>query len=298
MPQLPNSNREPLTRERKQGLAVSAVTHILLAVLILLVTFKVKIPVPTEEGLLVNFGFDQTGEGLFEPAPQPASPPPPPPSAGAEAEAAEEAILTQDFEEAVEVEKKEPSPEEIRRQAEARAAEIKRREEAEAERRRIEQETAERLKREDEQRRVDAARARVSGALSNTQNTGTTGQSQGTAGGAGNQGVESGTPDAPNYGQGSGLGTDGISFDLGGREALSLFKPPYKIQQDGIVVVAVTVDRSGRVTDATPGIKGSTTLDENLLKLAKEAALKTRFKSNNDAPIIQKGTITYNFKLN
>ncbi len=77
----------------------------------------------------------------------------------------------------------------------------------------------------------------------------------------------------------------------------SLFKPPYNIQKDGIVVVAVIVDRSGRVTDATPGIKGSTTLDENLLKLAKEAALKTEFESSNNAPIIQKGTITYDFRF-
>ena len=297
MPPLQNSNREPLSRERKQGLAVSAVAHILLAILILLVTFKVKIPEPSEEGLLVNFGFDQTGEGLFEPAPQPAAPPPPPPSAGAEAEAAEEAILTQDFEEAVEVKKKEPSPEELRKQAEARAAELKRREEAEAERKRIEQETADRLKREEEQRRIDRTKARVSGALSNTANTGTTGQSQGEAGGAGNQGVESGTPDASKYGPGGGLGTDGVSFNLGGRKAQSLIKPPYDIQKDGIVVVAVTVDRNGRVTEATPGIKGSTTLDENLLKLAKEAALKTRFESSNDAPIIQKGTITYDFRF-
>ena len=294
MPQLQNSSREPLSRERKQGLAISAVIHILLAILILLVTFRVKIPEPVEEGLLVNFGFNETGSGLFEPAPEPASPPPPPPSAGAEA--AEEAILTQDFEEAVEVVKKEPSPEELRRQAEARAAELKRREEAEAERRRIEQETAERLRREEEQRRIEQANARVRGALSNTQNTGTTGQSEGVAGGAGNQGGESGTPGAP-YGPGGGKGTEGISYDLGTRRAQSLFKPPYNIQKDGIVVVAVTVDRSGRVTDATPGIKGSTTLDENLLKLAKEAALKTIFESSNDAPIIQKGTISYDFRF-
>ncbi len=184
-----------------------------------------------------------------------------------------------------------------RKQAEARAAEIKRREEAEAERKRIEQETAERLKREEEQRRIDQANARARGAFSNTGNVGTAGQSQGVAGGQGNQGVESGTPDAPNYGPGGGQGTEGISFDLGGRKAQSLFRPPYDIQKDGIVVVAVTVDRSGRVTEATPGIKGSTTLDETLLKLAKEAALKTTFEKSNDAPIIQKGTITYIFKL-
>jgi len=296
LPQLQNSAREPLSKERKQGLIISAIAHLLIALIIAFVTFRVKIPDPVEEGLLVNFGFDETGEGLFEPAPQPVSTPPPPESAGEQG--AEEAILTQDFEEAVEVKKKEPSPEELKRQAEARAAELKRREEAEAERKRIEQETAERLKREEEQRRIDQQNARARGAFSNAGNVGTSGQNQGVAGGQGNQGVQSGTPDAPNYGPGGGQGTDGISFDLGGRRAQSLFKPPYKIQKDGIVVVGVTVDRSGRVTEATPGIKGSTTLDENLLKLAKEAALKTRFEENNDAPVIQKGTITYNFKLN
>ncbi len=295
MPQLRNSAGEPFSKERKQGLIFSALIHLIVALLIIFVTFRVKIPEPVEEGLLVNFGFDETGSGLFEPAPEPVSAPPPPETAGEQG--GEEAILTQEFEEAAEVKKKEPSPEELRRQAEARAAEQKRREEAEAERKRIEQENAERLKREEEQRRIDQANARARGAFSNAGNVGTSGQSQGVAGGQGNQGVETGTPDAPDYGPGGGRGTDGISFNLGGRKAQSLFKPPYNLQQEGIVVVAITVDRSGRVTDATPGIKGSTTLDGDLLKLAKEAALKTRFESSNDAPVIQKGTITYVFRL-
>ncbi len=295
MPLLRNSAGEPLTRERKQGLIFSALIHLVVALLIIFVTFRVKIPEPIEEGLLVNFGFDETGEGLFEPAPEPVSPPPPPESAGEQG--GEEALLTQDFEEAVEVEKKEPSPEELKRQAEARAAEIRRQLEAEAERKRIEQEEAERRKKEEEQRRIDQANARARGAFSNAGNVGTSGQSQGEAGGQGNQGVQSGTPDAPNYGPGGGQGTDGISFDLGGRKAQSLIKPPYDLQKEGVVVVAITVDRNGRVTDATPGIKGSTTLDGDLLRLAKEAALKTRFESSNDAPIIQKGTITYVFRL-
>ncbi len=295
MPLLQNSAGEPLSKERKQGLIISALAHILFALLIIFVTFRVEIPDPVEEGLLVNFGFDDTGSGLFEPAPEPVSTPPPPPTEGDAG--AEEALLTQDFEEAAEVEKKEPSPEELRKQAEARAAEIRRQLEAEAERKRLEQEEAERRKREEEQRRIDQANARARGAFSNAGNVGTTGQSQGTAGGQGNQGVPTGSPDAPNYGPGGGQGTDGISFDLGGRRALSLVKPPYDLQKDGIVVVAVTVDRNGRVTDATPGMKGSTTLDETLLKLAKDAALKTRFEQKNDAPIIQKGTITYDFRL-
>ena len=142
-----------------------------------------------------------------------------------------------------------------------------------------------------------AANARARGAFSNAGNVGAAGQSQGITGGTGNQGVESGTPESPTYGPGGGLGTDGISFNLGGRKVQSLYKPPYNLLEEGIVVVSITIDRSGRVTDATPGIEGSTTLDGDLLRLAKEAALKTRFESSNDAPVIQKGTITYNFRL-
>lgn len=97
--------------------------------------------------------------------------------------------------------------------------------------------------------------------------------------------------------QGNGGGDMGASYDLGGRRILSLFQPQYDSDKEGIVVVAVTVDRSGRVTDAMSGIKGSTTLDENLLRVSREAAIQTRFESKADAPIIQKGTITYKFSL-
>ena len=49
-------------------------------------------------------------------------------------------------------------------------------------------------------------------------------------------------------------------YDLAGRQARSLPKPKYDIQQEGIVVVEVTVDRNGNVTQAIPGVKGSTHL--------------------------------------
>jgi outer membrane biosynthesis protein TonB len=62
-------------------------------------------------------------------------------------------------------------------------------------------------------------------------------------------------------------------------------------------VVEVSVDRSGKVIQAVPGSKGSTTLDEYLLKVAKEAAIEARFEAKPEAPAVQKGTITYNFIL-
>ena len=62
-------------------------------------------------------------------------------------------------------------------------------------------------------------------------------------------------------------------------------------------MVEVTVDRLGNVTYANPGVKGSTTLDEYLLKSAKKAALGAKFDRKSGAPAYQKGTITYYFKL-
>lgn len=89
----------------------------------------------------------------------------------------------------------------------------------------------------------------------------------------------------------------GISYNLAGRGIQCLPLPEYNYLSEGRVVVEVTVDRSGKVTKAVPGIRGSNTLDEYLLRVAKEAAIKSKFDANQDAPFIQKGTITYNFIL-
>ena len=93
------------------------------------------------------------------------------------------------------------------------------------------------------------------------------------------------------------MGTNGTSFSLAGRNPESLPKPEYKYQIEGKVVVEITVDKQGNVTDAVPGVKGSTTLNEQLLSAAKKAALKAKFDKKPDAPSYQKGTITYFFRL-
>jgi hypothetical protein len=98
-------------------------------------------------------------------------------------------------------------------------------------------------------------------------------------------------------GTGSGINETSVSYSLQGRGYLKLPTPKYDYQGKGRVVVEVSVDRSGKVLDATPGAKGSTTLDEFLLKAGKEAALEATFQVSQDAPVIQKGTITYNFIL-
>jgi len=93
-------------------------------------------------------------------------------------------------------------------------------------------------------------------------------------------------------------GSDGISFSLDGRNVSLRILPDYDVQDEGIVVVLITVNRNGIVTNAITGSKGTTTFNKNLLLKAKQAALKTRFSVNNNAPISQQGKIIYNFKLN
>jgi len=115
-------------------------------------------------------------------------------------------------------------------------------------------------------------------------------------GGTGDEGSGGGTGGGIGTGSGKGKGP-GISFSLEGRSVLSLPKPEYTTQVEGDVVVEVVVDKDGRVTTANPGYKGSTTLDENLLQLAKRAALIARFDRKPDAPAFQRGTITYKFRL-
>jgi colicin import membrane protein len=296
LPQHQNNQKSTLTKEKKQGMAVTVFIHLLLVLFLILASFKVRptMPVEVEEGLLVNFGFDETGQGLFEPAPV-AEALPSPPAAGETVE--DDAILTQEFEEAPEVKKKEPSAEELKMLEEARTAEAKRRQEAEAEKRRIDAENAEKKRLEDEQRRREQINDRTRNALGNAGNVGNSGASEGVAGGAGNQGVETGSIDSRNYGPGGGIGDGAPSYRLGDRRVQSLPVPRYDNQTEGVVVVEISVDRKGNVTKAVAGVKGSTTLDEYLLREARDAAMKAKFDSNDSAPLLQKGTITYNFKL-
>ena len=298
MPPLQN-NDDPRNAKAK-GIIWSAVLHILLFLSLFAFTFTVNKPLPVqaEEGLLVNFGFDETGEGLVEPAPSPTTPPAArPQQTTGEKAASDDAVLTQDFEEAPEVKKKEPTAEEKKKSEETLAAEKKRREEAEAERIRIENENAERIRKEAEQKKLNEISNRTKNAFGNAGNIGTSGTSEGIVGGKGNQGVPEGTPGVRNYGPGGGNGNTVASASLANRVTQSLPPPIYDYQGEGTVVVDITVNKAGLVTKAVPGVKGSTTLDTYLLKVAKEAALKAKFDNNPNAPEIQQGQITYIFKL-
>lgn len=295
--------------EKKKGFVGTVIIHSGAIIILLIVGLSIPPIPPEEEGIIVNFGTDMTGMGFIEPsassameevAPLPASPPPQ--AADDVALTEEEPLLTQNNEEAPEVKKVDPDAE--KKRLERLEAEKRRREELEAERIRKEQEEIERQRIAAEQARIEAERKRqedimdrTRNALANAKNAGTNSTSEGVAGGEGNQGSPTGSVESQNRGEGRGTGNAGISYSLAGRGVQKLPLPRYDYQGGGRVVVEVSVDRSGKVTKAVPGIKGSNTLVDYLLRVAKEAALEARFEPKDDAPEIQTGTITYNFVL-
>lgn len=300
--------------DKRAGVIGSTIFHTVLLILFMILGLS-SIP-QEEEGILVDFGDSPTGMGAREPErneptgerntpppvsePEPVSPPPP-----TTPETSDEAVNTQDFEEAPAISEEEKA----KKEAEQKRLEEERERQEEIERqRRIEEEARrqeelerqrqleeERREREEQERKANEARNNVQNAFSRTDGSGS---SQGETEGPGNQGELSGEPGAGNY-EGSGKGDSGSGFDLSGRSLEGdLPKPEYDIQEEGIVVVEITVDRNGNVVNAEPILRGTTTQNSYLWRMARQAALKARFNRDSDASAYQKGTITYHFNLN
>lgn len=302
-----NSNKEKIS-----GYLGSIIFHVALIVLFLFLGLS-SIP-QEEEGILVNFGDSPTGFGMTEPvrnepsgventppvtssATQPSSQPqstqPPP---------VKENILTQNYEETAKIkaeEKKQAEAKQKRLEEERkikaeqdkqkRIEEDKKRAE-EAERQRVIAE--EKRKQEEQERLAQLARNNVNQAFSRTDGTGT---SEGVTQGTGNQGHLTGDPNSTNR-EGTGLGSSGNSFSLSGRSLVgNLPKPIDSCNEEGVIVVEVTVDKTGKVTAAQAIQKGSRNWNQCLIKAAQEAAMKAKFNNNPDAAAYQKGTITYHF---
>ena len=269
--------------KHKKGIIGAIFFHVALAILLFTFKFHTPLPLPAEQGILINFGTSETGLGKTEPSGEPVEPEiTSPPVQQEQAEQGEKQVVTQDFEEApvLEQETKEKKPEE--KEVETTPVE--------------EQTTKEEVtdKKEEEKEPTIDPKALYEG----KKDTDQTADGEGVTYGNDNQGSPSGSPDSKNYTQGESKGKGGISFNLSGRNPQHLAKPEYNYQEEGIVVVAVTVNRDGKVVQANPGVKGSTTLNEYLLEMARNAALNSSFDKNPDVPAFQKGTISYHFKMN
>lgn len=305
----------------------SAVMTSIIAILILVVVFifgLTYLDPPEEYGIAVNFGTTDFGSGNQQPTEalrpaaqsiesenteevieevieeameemeeEPAEP-------NTSKEEVSEEVITQANEEAIAIKKKEEARKREQEEAKAEAdriAEAKRREEAErkaeAERQRIaEQERIEKDRKEKEAKRknLDA----LMGGFG--ENDGKAEGGEGDDNQAGDKGKTTGDPNASGY---YGIGGDGSggNYRLGNRKALNKPKPDYPCNEEGRVVVKITVDQSGKVILAEPGAQGTTNSASCLLTEAKEAALKTKFNADSKAPEKQIGAIIYNFSL-
>lgn len=87
------------------------------------------------------------------------------------------------------------------------------------------------------------------------------------------------------------------TYSLAGRSLVGKLPLPARdYNSEGIVVINISVNKEGKVVNASVG-RGTNTGDDHLLQSAKAAALKAQF-SPTDKPTLQMGTITYIFKLN
>lgn len=110
--------------------------------------------------------------------------------------------------------------------------------------------------------------------------------------------VDNGTGGKGTVAKGNPLGhgsVGGNDWSLNGRHLVgALPKPADTFNQEGKVVVWITVNKDGNVVSARAG-KGTTISDEATCQLAVKAALKAKFDMV-DHPNAAMGTITYYFK--
>ena len=290
-----------MKKNKVTGLVGTIVLHVVLLLLLLLVAIS-KPKAQEEGGVPVMLGNMEMAQGNADPytltdvdildepqLPSEVSAPEPVPTPPVKTE-----MITQEDEPTVTVPKKEtPKPKvktETVKKETPKKEPVKPKEKTEAEKRAEVERLAAEKKAAEERTAAEAAAKRIAGAFGK----GTQMGSKGTAdSGEGLQGSPTG-----NAAEGKSTGVGGYgTFDLNGRSLGpgGLPMPVYNVQEEGRVVVTITVNPAGQVIHTSIN-KRTNTANAALRKAAEDAAIKARFNAvggvNN-----QTGTITYYFKL-
>ena len=291
-----------MKKHRITGWVGTLVLHVLVLVLLLLVAIS-KPNTQEEGGVPVMLGNMEVAQGNADPytltdvdvldepqlpteatVPEPVIPEPP----------VEQEMITQEDEPTVAVPKKEtpkptPKTEKVKKKQTPKEP-VKPKEKTEAEKKAEAERLAAEKKAAEQKAAAEAAAKRIAGAFGKGTQTGSKGA--GTTG-TGIQGSPTG-----NSAEGQTSGTGGYgTFDLNGRSLGigGLPRPVYNVQEEGRVVVTITVNPAGQVIHTSIN-KRTNTANAALRKAAEDAARKARFNAvsgvNN-----QTGTITYYFKL-
>ena len=258
-------------KNKRNGIIGTILFHALLLLSFLFMGLTYRIPPPPEEGISINFGFTDEGSEEIQPEDNSLESNP---------------IVEEVIQKSIEVEQEIVTQESI----ETEVIEIPKENKKEKPKEKEPEEEKEEIIIEKVEPVVNK-KALYTGTKKNKK------QTDGNKNKKGNQGSIEGDINSTQY-EGGGIGIDGEAYQLLGRNVSYKAKPIYKVQLEGKVVVEITVDQLGNVINAIPGVKGSTTLNTQLLKRAKEAALKTKFSAKESAPSRQQGKIIYNFQLN
>ena len=248
-------------KEKKdKGIAIAGTIlfHALAVLILFLMAFRTPLPLPGEEGVEVDLGMMDQGMGNIQPE-KPAIPMAAQPQQ--QTNKNEEDIVTQNDDEAPAIEKPKNTKPKQEKPAEEPKPTVNQR------------------------------------ALFKGNNNPQSGGSEGITGQPGDQGNPNGLAGIKKY-DGQGGKGNGTGYDLGGRGAKSLHRPNDDFSEEGIVVVDIWVNRQGKVTRAEVATKGTTVINSDMRQKATQAALRSSFAADPNAPEEQHGTITYTFVIN
>ena len=294
-----------MKKNKITGLVGTLVLHAIVLLLLFLVSIS-KPKAHEEGGLPVMLGNMEMAQGNADPytltdvdvldepqMPAEASVPEPVPETPSETE-----MITQEDEPSIAVPKKEtPKPktktEIVKAKKEIVKADkeiAKAKEKSEAEKRAEAERLAAEKKAAEERAAAEAAAKRIAGAFGKGTQMGSKGTSNS------GQGIQGSPTGNSADGKTSGVGGYG-TFDLNGRSLGpgGLPRPVYNVQEEGRVVVTITVNPAGQVIQTSIN-KRTNTANAALRKAAEDAARKARFNVV-DGVNNQTGTITYYFKL-
>ena len=251
-----------MSRQKKNKIIAAIGTllvHALVLLLLFLMAFRTPLPLPGEEGVEVDLGLYNQGMGQVQPD-KPAVPKTaelPKPQEQVDSKSKED-IVTQDTDET-------PS---LKQNKEKKQEES-----------------------------TEPAQPTVNPkALFKGKDQAQEGGSEGVTGQPGDQGNPNGLAGIKKY-DGQGGQGNGPGYDLGGRGAKTLQRPPKDFPEEGHIVVEIWVDQEGNVV-RTGIAKGTDITNSEMRNRAMEAAKRSKFAPDPTAPEEQKGTITYTFVQN
>ena len=272
------------TPYKKKSTAITAV--ILIALLWMIFNFGMKYQDPPEEyGIAINFGISNQGYEI----PNDILP------AKESSEQVQEEVQKEKMKETTDDISEETSKEEVITQTEKEAPVIEKPEEVEVK----EVEKKDKPKKEKPKPKPKKPSKNTLQAFDNLLKGDTSDGNKASEGNdavSGLKGDKKGDPTSTKYYGNTGKSGD-PNYNLTGREALLKPKEQPNCEEEGVVVVSIEVDKYGTVIKAVSGVKGTTNSANCLLKPAREAALRTTWNADPNAPNKQKGTIIYKFSL-